>query len=122
MHSAQQIRHDFDRLAAYDDGGWNHNNHYHQFLLDSLPGFCGSALDVGCGTGTFTRLLAKRSLRVLGVDLAPPMIETAQQRLWGVSNASLRVGDIMAMDFAPASFDCIVSIATLHHLPLREVI
>ena len=122
MQPAQQIQHDFDRLAVHDDGGWNHNNHYHPFLLEALPVYCGSALDIGCGTGTFTRLLAKRSARVLGVDLSPRMIEVAQERSWGVVNAGYRVADIMAMDFAPSSFDCIVSIATLHHLPLREVI
>jgi SAM-dependent methyltransferase len=122
MHSAQQIQHDFDRLAVYDDGGWNHNNHYHQFLLDSLPGYCGRALDVGCGAGAFTRLLADRSTRVLGVDLSPRMVEIAQQRLWGISNASFKVADIMATEFAPSSFDSIVSIATLHHLPLRDAI
>ena len=31
----EKIRNDFDRLALYDVEQWNHNNHYHQFLVTS---------------------------------------------------------------------------------------
>ena len=48
------VRQDFDRLAAFDSGDtWNHNNHYHDFLLSHLLPRFSSALDVGCGTGAF---------------------------------------------------------------------
>jgi ubiquinone/menaquinone biosynthesis C-methylase UbiE len=39
----------------------------------------GSWLDAGCGTGTLSRWLAERGCRVLGVDAAAEMIETADQ-------------------------------------------
>jgi SAM-dependent methyltransferase len=67
----EQIRNDFDRLAQFDEDGWTHNNHYHSFLLKHVPASCENALEIGCGTGAFSRLLAERSQHVLGLDLAP---------------------------------------------------
>src|SRR5258708_6475820 len=37
-------------------------------------------LDVGCGVGRWSRLLAARGAEVAGVDLSPTMIVQAQQR------------------------------------------
>ena len=65
------IEADFDRLATLDDEGWTANNHYHDFLLSHVPQNCDNALEIGCGTGAFARLLAKRSKRVIALDLSP---------------------------------------------------
>ena len=43
----QKIRSDFDRLALYDREMWNHNNHYHSFLLRQLPSKGDITLDIG---------------------------------------------------------------------------
>jgi SAM-dependent methyltransferase len=59
------------------EDGWDHNAHYHAFLLGQLPTRCGQALDVGCGTGSFARLLAGRCDQVLGIDLSPRMVAVA---------------------------------------------
>jgi predicted TPR repeat methyltransferase len=74
------IRADFDRIALISHEGWNHNTHYHGFLLRQLPAHLGEALDLGCGTGAFARLLAQRAERVLGLDLSPRMIQVARER------------------------------------------
>jgi SAM-dependent methyltransferase len=65
------LRADFDRLALLEQDGWNHNNHYHSFLLRHVPPHCQTALDVGCGTGAFTRQLALLAQQVTGFDLSP---------------------------------------------------
>ncbi|HBB86660.1 MAG TPA: class I SAM-dependent methyltransferase [Blastocatellia bacterium] len=41
--------------------------------------------------------------------------------LW-FSNLEFQVGDILQFDLPSEHFDCIASIATLHHLPFREVL
>jgi len=46
-------------------------------LLDECP-VDGVWLDVGCGTGTLTRLLAERGSRALGLDPAPKMLQQAR--------------------------------------------
>jgi SAM-dependent methyltransferase len=109
---------EFDRIARLPDGGWNHNAHYHPFLLSHFPAHTGSALDVGCGAGSFTRLMAERCDSVVGIDLSPVMIERARAESTGYPNLRFEVADVMARDSPEASFDCIASIATLHHLPL----
>ena len=116
---SELIRTDFDRLALLDDGGWTHNNHYHPFLLDHIPAQCDKALEIGCGSGAFSRLLAERSRHVLGLDLAPEMVRIAQERSKNCPNVEYQIVDILQWDFPCEKYDCIASIATFHHLPLE---
>jgi SAM-dependent methyltransferase len=116
------IRADFDRLAAFSGEGWNHNNHYHSFLLRHIPPHCSQAFELGCGSGMFARLLATRAKRVLALDLSPEMIRVARERSSQYANIDFQIADALVWDFPPEHFDCIVSIATLHHLPLEEML
>ena len=116
------VRADFDRIAQLSPDGWDHNSHYHHFLLSQLPSRCANALDIGCGTGAFSRLLADRSDRVLGLDLSPHMIQVARERSRQYSNIDFLVADAAAWEFPAQQFDCVVSIATLHHLPAAEML
>ena len=118
----QKIRQDFDRLALYDCDEWNHNNHYHQFLLKQLPQKSQTILDVGCGVGKFSRLLAYKADRVVAIDLSPKSIEIAQQRSKLFNNIDYQIVDVSQWEFPPQSFDVITSIATLHHLSLKELL
>lgn len=116
-----EIERDFDRLALLDEGGWTHNNHYHRFLLRHVPSPCARALDVGCGTGAFARRLAEKSKQVVAIDLSAEMISVARSRS-PQRNIEYRCADVMSYDWARNSFNCIVTIATLHHLPIKETI
>src|SRR5215470_13545712 len=116
------IQADFDRLALLSREEWDHNSHYHSFLLKHVPPRCGNALELGCGTGTFARLLADRAEHILALDLSPQMICIAQERSRHLSNIDFQVADVFTWDFPPEQFDCIVSIATLHHLPLEQLL
>jgi len=117
------IQTDFDRIALLSaDDGWTQNNHYHNFLLRSLPAKCESALEIGCGTGAFSRRLAQHAQNVLALDLSPEMIRIARQRSTQFLNIEFQIADVMSWNFPPETFDCIASLATLHHLPLRETL
>src|SRR5882762_3164379 len=116
------IQADFDRLALLDAEGWTQNNHYHNFLLRHVPNGCENALEVGCGTGAFARRLAERARHVTALDLSPEMIRVARSRSAECANIEFQVADALAWDFPVAHLDCMVNIATLHHLPLREMI
>jgi ubiquinone/menaquinone biosynthesis C-methylase UbiE len=119
--SMSTIQTDFDRIALLEND-WNHNDHYHDFLLRHVPGRCQTALDIGCGTGTFSRLLADRSDRVVALDLSPQMIRIARERSKGYSNIEFHVADATAWEFPLEQFDCVASIATLHHLSIEEML
>jgi ubiquinone/menaquinone biosynthesis C-methylase UbiE len=116
------IQSDFDRIALVSLDGELHNEHYHNFLLKQLPAHCDEVLEIGCGTGAFARALAARSNHVLGVDLSPEMIRLAREKSKHLSNLEFQVADICDWEVEPEHFDCIASIATLHHLPFREVL
>jgi ubiquinone/menaquinone biosynthesis C-methylase UbiE len=116
------IKSDFDRIAYLLLENSDRNDVYHQYLLKQVPSNCRNSLDVGCGTGAFSRLLATRSDRVFGLDLSPGMIDVARQRSGNHSNVSFEVADVLKMDFPSQEFDYIASINTLHHLPIEEVL
>jgi SAM-dependent methyltransferase len=58
---------------------------------------------------------------VLALDLSPEMIRIARAQSAHLSNIDFQIADVMSYDLPPESFDCIASIATLHHLPLCEI-
>lgn len=118
----QKIQRDFDRIALLEQPTWNHNSHYHSFLLKQLPSHCENILEIGCGTGTFSRLLARQANRVVAIDLSPIMIEIARQKSQNDTNIDFQVADILTWKFPASQFDAIVSIATFHHLPLERLL
>lgn len=71
-----------------------------------------SLLDVGCGTGYFTRGLAKTiEGPASGIDINPGWVSYAHQ--WDDVGIDWQVGDARALPFADASFDLAVSITAL---------
>lgn len=116
------IQTDFDRLALFSKDGWDHNSHYGDYLLKHVPQDCESALEIGCGTGAFARLMAKRARRVLALDLSPQMIQLARERSREYANIDFQVANVLEWKFPAGQFDCVASIATLHHLPLEEML
>jgi len=71
-------------------------------------------IDLGCGTGAFTRRLERFGLDLLGVDISPRSIERAKQLGLG---QRYEVRDIMATGLPDASVDVAVFSGVLHHLP-----
>jgi cyclopropane fatty-acyl-phospholipid synthase-like methyltransferase len=51
-------------------------------------------LDVGCGVGSFLRLVAERGARAFGLDASEELIELARTRM---PDADLRVGEMEAL-------------------------
>ncbi len=78
----------------------------------------GSALDFGCGIGRMTQPMAEIFDRVVGVDIAPSMIEHAIKINKFPEKCTYRVNERDDLrDFESASFDFIISRIVLQHLP-----
>ena len=97
------------------------NNHYHSSLLKHVPQNCRNALEIGCGTGAFARLLAGRCKRMIALDLSAEMIRVARSRSAQFDSLEFQLADAMSWEFPVSHFDFICSIATLHHLEQREL-
>src|SRR5918994_7312322 len=93
--------------------------------LDPQPGV--KWLDLACGTGAVAELAAERGADVVGVDLAPALIETAQERAQERGlDIDYRVGDCENLDLGYGSFDvvsstCGVMFAPDHEATAREL-
>ena len=98
---------------------WDHNGHYHDFLLGELPARLPRALDVGCGTGAFARRLAERCAAVDAIDVSPEMIAIARSRSAEVPGVRWLLGDVLTHDLEADGYDAVTAIASLHHLPLE---
>jgi SAM-dependent methyltransferase len=94
---------------------WNHNLHYHPFLLAALPERCERALDVGCGEGVLARRLRPRVAYLSAIDIDRTSVELARRQDPGGTIEYL-VDDFLTYPFAPDSFDVIVCVAALHHM------
>jgi ubiquinone/menaquinone biosynthesis C-methylase UbiE len=88
----------------------------HQVLVEELgSGPVASALEIGCGPGTWTPLLADRAARVVALDLSPKMLEQARGAV-AAEHVSFLQGD--AAHFDPGTtFDLVMSVRVLEYVP-----
>ena len=80
------------------------------------------ALDVGCGTGSVSRVLAEMPgvREVVGIDPSPIFVDKARELAKDLPQLCFQNGDGQALPFANASFDLVVFHTTLCHLPDPE--
>lgn len=89
--------------------------------LDKLPPGT-TVLDVGCGIGGSSRILARDyGFAVTGITISPQQVERAQQLTPEGISAQFVVDDAMAISFPDASFDVVWSIEAGPHMPDKAV-
>lgn len=76
-------------------------------------------LDVGCGDGWFSVLLAKRGATVSGFDISAEGVEAARE--WAEANGVARscgftVGSVYDIPYPDGSFDLVAGQSILHHV------
>ncbi len=120
--SPERIASEFDRIATLPERNWNHNIHYHPFLLKELPRPCQRVLEIGCGKGQLSLALTEHANAVTGIDLSNEMLKIARSRSQGIKNIRFEQTDYLQKDYPPAYFDAILSVATLHHMDLPSVL
>jgi len=91
-------------------------------FFDMLPSVDGlKGLDIGCGEGNNTRLLAERGARVSAIDISKVFIKHAQEREneqpLGID---YRVASAVELPYADASFDFAASFMCLMDVPETE--
>ena len=76
-------------------------------------------LEIGCGTGAVTRVLARQPAvaDAVGVDPSPVFIAKAHELAGAAANMTFEQGDGRALRFVDADFDVVVLHTTLCHIP-----
>jgi SAM-dependent methyltransferase len=74
------------------------------------------ALDVGCGSGRWSRMLAARGYSTTGIDLQPSLVEANQRRYPWIQFFCLPIQEFDSKE----RFDVISSVTVLQHIPHDE--
>jgi SAM-dependent methyltransferase len=89
----------------------------------TLPAVPAKVLDIATGTGNLALPLAQRGYQVIGVDIAPNLLEQARER---AASAGLAIqfdeGDAEALPYADASFDAVVTMFGAMFAPRPELV
>lgn len=74
-----------------------------------------NVLDIGCGTGAGTNILAKNFKKVYGVDISSDAIEYSK-KYWKKKNISFIVGSGTDIQFPANSFDIVAAFEVFEHI------
>lgn len=112
------------RASTFDEGPTHglHSDAQRAAWTTRVADWAGStpidALDVGCGTGFFSLLLAEQGHRPVGVDVAESMLALAREKTAAAGlNATFRTADAERLPFDDDSFDLVVERHVIWTLP-----
>jgi len=100
---------------VYPDGSFMFQCHlfgYTDFATRVAPG--AHVLDLACGEGYGTAVLAARGVTSVGLDLEPEMLMQSSQRY---KAARFAAGNALRLPFGDASFDAVGALQVIEHLP-----
>ena len=89
---------------------------YFDILNASMVNSKTYALDIGCGTGRWTKYLSKKVGFIEAVDPSNAIF-AADKLLGDIKNVRLSQASIETLPFADETFDFVMSIGVLHHIP-----
>jgi SAM-dependent methyltransferase len=78
-------------------------------------------LEIGCGTGYFTRELTRSGADVVAIDVSPELLEIAKSKYFA-PNVRYEIQNACALTYSDATFDSVVGSSILHHLEVEEAL
>ena len=109
----EQVARQFSKAAETYDSAAQFQRELGRYLIDQIaPAATGTLIDLGCGTGEALQEIKSRwpDLRLIGVDIAPAMIEKARTR---IADSSLLVADIEQTGLPDESVQIVISCAAM---------
>ncbi|HEX4696242.1 MAG TPA: methyltransferase domain-containing protein, partial [Candidatus Udaeobacter sp.] len=91
-----------------------------KMLSDHLkPGM--NVLELGCGTGYFTRELAHTGANIVAIDVSPELLEIARSNC-SEPNVRCEIQNAYRLSYPDAVFDSVVGSSVLHHLEIEPAL
>lgn len=78
-------------------------------------------LELGCGTGYFTRELTKTGAQITAIDISPELLEVARRDCPG-ENVTFEIQNAYALSYTDETFDSVVGSSVLHHLEIDNAL
>ncbi|WP_405204967.1 class I SAM-dependent methyltransferase [Aquimarina sp. LLG6339-5] len=85
---------------------------FNRLLTLLNPSINGTYLDIGCGTGNYTKQFDKRGYQFIGIDPSSEMLEKAKTP---INNVFWEIGKAETLSLSKNSIDGIIASLTLHH-------
>jgi ubiquinone/menaquinone biosynthesis C-methylase UbiE len=80
-----------------------------------------NVLEIGCGTGYFTKEIAKTDANVTAIDISPELLNIAKAEIPD-TNVKFVIENAYDLSFEDGCFDSIVGSSVLHHLEIEKAI
>lgn len=94
--------------------------HWHRYHFASRWSAGRRVLDIACGEGYGSALLARQAARVTGVDVSLEAVEHARLAYASVRNVDFRQGSCTRIPLPDESVDLVVSFETLEHIEEQD--
>ena len=113
--------HEFDKRFRDPEGKL-----WHELEVKQLAAAAGDlpvpshVLEVGCGTGRFTEIMARRGHYIRGVEPSTGMLTEAKKKVGEFPNAVLIPGEGASLPFDSNHFDLVYTIRVVNHTESRD--
>ena len=102
------------RISTGDQQG------YHYEIVSSYVNKEMNVLDIACGVGFGTKILAEKAKKITGADIDVDTINKVKQEFSEIKNLNFCVANVLDTEFEDESFDLIASMETIEHIPNDE--
>jgi len=111
-----------DKLMGYTD-----NARMEQLLAPLIKRFENciagqEVLEIACGTGNWTQVLAKRTRSVLATDISPAALDIARSKSYGNTEVTFRIADAYALENVPGTFTAAFAADWWSHIPKSNIV
>jgi len=90
-------------------------------MLTNFVNPASNLLELGCGTGYFTKEIAKTKANIVAIDISPELLTIAKENITE-PNVSFCEENAYCMTFKDNQFDYILGSSVLHHLDIKKAI
>jgi len=118
----------YDARAIWHDYymGYKSNEEMESLLCPVIEAFEAAiagknVLEIACGTGNWTRVLAKRAHSVVATDISAAAIETAQRKNRSNRNVTFHVSDAYSLDDIEPGFNAAFAADWWSHIPKSKI-